>query len=756
MDETGPIYKVKVVPFLGRSVPIVLQNDNGPCPLLAICNVLLLRNQVKLCTDITEISSSKLLSLIAERLIDTNILNGTKSVDYERNLQQNIADAMQLLPRLRTGIDVNLRFRHIHDFEFTPECALFDLFDIGLVHGWLFDPQDKETSEVIGSDSYNTLQEKLVALQARRMAESSDLSVEEPTVDFAAATTATLGVPTPLPREMWSSEISFEDVTNELNQEESKQSPLDRQRKGDDEEAAMLLQALQLSRNEGFRDVGLISTEDNTLSKSDLDRHLNDNGNFSPLSGTSICSGGHLITPLEELDMPVEVAEIGAREENSVTREPGVSTENKSHFPVDVVGVASDQGIMKENVDEKGYIITPELSSSSIFTLGVDVDRPVNLLDVGGDNFGNQNDTSLIDPGLNVDKHSDVVNPSAKMTSPLDLNVSDGQADFPNLGRVDLNDLNAEGSSDKVEKEIVVSPTVAEQQHTHVLSFGPASHSSSRSFGSSGLEDEEPLYEGEDDFANLGSSNQGDSEPLYEGEVVLAELASGSDHDPEQLHVRHGDSDSQKVTITVSDREGRIIRHFLEDNASQLTFYGLFSLVENLKEHELCVFFRNNHFSTLFKRRGKLLLLASDQGYLHQPVVWEQLESVDGDTIFLKGDFTPFTAEEHNNGSWNMNLASNETADFMSTHTRSEQDLDSQCASDLQLALALQQQELDQQQQQHQQLQQQPPRVPAQSSSDPSAATQQAVHTRMFVGPSRGHPVMPKPESAKKEKCSIM
>lgn len=35
-DGTDPIYKVKVIPFLGRSVPIVLQNDNGPCPLIAI------------------------------------------------------------------------------------------------------------------------------------------------------------------------------------------------------------------------------------------------------------------------------------------------------------------------------------------------------------------------------------------------------------------------------------------------------------------------------------------------------------------------------------------------------------------------------------------------------------------------------------------------------------------------------------------------------------------------------------------------
>lgn len=35
-DGTDPIYKVKLIPFQNRSVPIVLQNDNGPCPLIAI------------------------------------------------------------------------------------------------------------------------------------------------------------------------------------------------------------------------------------------------------------------------------------------------------------------------------------------------------------------------------------------------------------------------------------------------------------------------------------------------------------------------------------------------------------------------------------------------------------------------------------------------------------------------------------------------------------------------------------------------
>lgn len=30
-------HKTKIIQFCGRSTPIILQHDNGPCPLLAIC-----------------------------------------------------------------------------------------------------------------------------------------------------------------------------------------------------------------------------------------------------------------------------------------------------------------------------------------------------------------------------------------------------------------------------------------------------------------------------------------------------------------------------------------------------------------------------------------------------------------------------------------------------------------------------------------------------------------------------------------------
>lgn len=51
----------------------------------------------------------------------------------------------------------------VADFEFTPECIVFDLLSIGLYHGWLIDPQNAETVSAVGGLSYNQLVEKIIA-----------------------------------------------------------------------------------------------------------------------------------------------------------------------------------------------------------------------------------------------------------------------------------------------------------------------------------------------------------------------------------------------------------------------------------------------------------------------------------------------------------------------------------------------------------------------------------------------------------------
>ena len=97
--------------------------------------------------------------------------------------------------------------------------------------------------------------------------------------------------------------------------------------------------------------------------------------------------------------------------------------------------------------------------------------------------------------------------------------------------------------------------------------------------------------------------------------------------------------------ISGNEPEASIAQHFLEETASQLTIHGLCELNTSVKEGTLCVFFRNNHFSTLFKRKNELFLLATDQGFIKESnVVWETLSSIDGDGHFVDEHFVTIRA----------------------------------------------------------------------------------------------------------------
>nr|GMD99813.1 ubiquitin carboxyl-terminal hydrolase MINDY-2 [Ipomoea batatas] len=243
-DEPGKKemrYKTKVIQFMGRTTPIVLQNDNGPCPLLAICNILLLTNRLGLSPDVPEVSQQKLLSLVAKRLIYSSSNVNDKDAEYVKNQQQKVTDAIDLLPRLATGLFVNTKFERIGDFEYTGELAIFELLDIPLYHGWIVDPKDHDTAKAIGSKTYNTLMGELVALETRDMGSEHKKSAENDGVDFVAATTAALGVPSPT----LSGGKSFNDSSVSISDKH-------KARKGDiEEEEEELQRALELSMAEG-------------------------------------------------------------------------------------------------------------------------------------------------------------------------------------------------------------------------------------------------------------------------------------------------------------------------------------------------------------------------------------------------------------------------------------------------------------------------------------------------------------------------
>ena len=87
------------------------------------------------------------------------------------------------------------------------------------------------------------------------------------------------------------------------------------------------------------------------------------------------------------------------------------------------------------------------------------------------------------------------------------------------------------------------------------------------------------------------------------------------------------------------------VKYFLSSTATQLTGYGLDTVTETLAPGCVAIFFRNDHFSTLYRhpKSGQLLTLVTDMGYAgHDEVVWESLVDVSGEGCeFFAGDFRP-------------------------------------------------------------------------------------------------------------------
>ncbi|XP_028072711.1 ubiquitin carboxyl-terminal hydrolase MINDY-1-like isoform X2 [Camellia sinensis] len=643
-------HKTKAIQFLGRTTPIILQNDNGPCPLLAICNVLLLKNNLNLSPDIAEVSQEKLLSLVAERLIDSNSNVDNKDAGYVENQQQNIADAIDLLPRLATGIDVNIKFRRIDDFEFTRECAIFDLLDIPLYHGWIVDPQDYDTANAIGTKSYNTLMEELVALETRNMEGEQKKNSEEDSIDFAAATTATLGVPSPC----LSRGISFDDSLLAVADHH-------KVRKGDMEEEEELLRALKMSEDElptSVNDSPPVNTSGQNMSFSSNE--------------SAFLKNSEPVVPVETLEGYSEA-------------------ENQKSFLLDL-SLSHDCSALSNSSNE---VITHEA-----------VPREAGCAK-------NDQDTSSACENHMLESRGDEES-QKQSTSTSDMHVPEDNKH--GCDTAELSSLSAPGAD--------LDSSSGRRQHTDV----PDAFTSS-------AEGSEPIYEGEECILESRTTIYEDREPMYEGEVVLAE----------QVDKGTGDAYDARSKDEISPRQGELIRDFLKNNASQLTIHGLFSLQDGLKERELCVFFRNNHFNTMFKYDGELYILATDQGYINQPdLVWEKLNEVNGDTLFMTGNFKEFKVENHANNTWDEQNAMVNTAEYLASMDNSA-DVNSSFNSDLQLAMALQQQEFEQQ--------------PQRNVEQPTVSSS----SRLVTGPQvsrnsdKSSSLSPKQEAkSSKDKCIVM
>uniref|UniRef100_A0A3Q4BMH8 Ubiquitin carboxyl-terminal hydrolase n=1 Tax=Mola mola TaxID=94237 RepID=A0A3Q4BMH8_MOLML len=167
------IYHIKWIKWREENTPIITQNENGPCPLLAIMNVLLLAWKVKMPPMMEIITAEQLMEYLGDYILETKPKEITEA--QRLNYEQNMSDAMAVLHKLQTGLDVNVKFTGVRVFEYTPECIVFDLLDIPLYHGWLVDPQMHDIVKAVGNCSYNQLVEKIISC---KQSDNSELAGE--------------------------------------------------------------------------------------------------------------------------------------------------------------------------------------------------------------------------------------------------------------------------------------------------------------------------------------------------------------------------------------------------------------------------------------------------------------------------------------------------------------------------------------------------------------------------------------------------
>ena len=159
------MFLLRSTKFLGRNIKIICQNENGPCPLLAIANGLLLQNRISISDldvikdngDAEYITLESLIQVVANLFIEAASRRSSDEMNHQ------LAVILEKLPKLADGLDLNVRFTNSSSFEFTEEISIFDGLDIPCLHGWCIDDQARDTRQVIEKMTYNQLMFKMVS-----------------------------------------------------------------------------------------------------------------------------------------------------------------------------------------------------------------------------------------------------------------------------------------------------------------------------------------------------------------------------------------------------------------------------------------------------------------------------------------------------------------------------------------------------------------------------------------------------------------
>lgn len=105
----------------------------------------------------------------------------------------------------------------------------------------------------------------------------------------------------------------------------------------------------------------------------------------------------------------------------------------------------------------------------------------------------------------------------------------------------------------------------------------------------------------------------------------------------------------QDYLLTAEGSASMGVSQWLGQNSTQLTPYGLSVMDSEMATDSVAIFFRNNHFSTVYKGPNhEFYLLLTDTAFTKRPrFVWQSMISVLGnDDLFFGGDFVPVDDEQ--------------------------------------------------------------------------------------------------------------
>lgn len=168
-------WSVKDIVWRGRDAKIIMQNENGPCSLIALTNVLLLQNRVQITPpDRPAVSYAYVSDMLADYLLKIH-------ADPTQ-----LSRVLNVLPKLMQGFQIDVFFDQPTHFgsdtgaDTSAELLLFRLAQVPLLHGWLPDPSDTSLYRSMQQvRSYNGATTALANEEAQSVRDSSTREVRE-------------------------------------------------------------------------------------------------------------------------------------------------------------------------------------------------------------------------------------------------------------------------------------------------------------------------------------------------------------------------------------------------------------------------------------------------------------------------------------------------------------------------------------------------------------------------------------------------